>query len=322
MINDKLWITLSVIVLVAILGGSYMVRESLKGNPWVDKGLFDRGMELPPLWLYYDNSQVNSRHWLDFGARSSRALNKPFLNLCYETIVRANGKHYRVEVIGGIDGLAQRFGEDWLPAKLRGVQGRIANVGPAEKNWIRAAILAKYGGLWLDAGTICLREFGELPKDKIVFFGTDLDETFSGEGGTAVPGMRAVWVSSPNNPLMVAWEQACRRRLDTAGGGTQIRGDEKWDFVRFFASAKESVAVVPGAELARKGKSGRRIQLEDLLSNGTIPFDVPAEAIYIALPMRDIELRSQYGWFMRLSENQIMESDLVVAQLLKYSLSN
>jgi hypothetical protein len=119
---------------------------------------------------------------------------------------------------------------------------------------------------------------------------------------------------------MVAWEQACRRRLDTAGGGTQIRGDEKWDFVRFFP--KEAIAVVPGAELARKGKSGRRIQLEDLLSNGNPSFDVPAEAIYVALPMRDIELRSQYGWFMKLSENQILDSDLVFAQLLKYSLSS
>ncbi len=320
MINDKLWITLSVIVLLAILLGSYMVRESLKGNPWVDKALFDRGMELPPLWLYYDNSQVNSRHWLDFGARSSRALNKPFLNLCYESIVRANGKLYRVEVISGVDGLVERFGEEWLPNKLRGVQGKIANVGPAEKNWIRAAILAKYGGLWLDAGTISLKGFGELPKDKIVFFGTNLDETFSGTGGTAVPGFRAIWVPAPNNPLLVAWEQACRRRLDTAGGGTQIRGDEKWDFVRFFP--KEAIAVVPGAELARKGRSGRRIQLEDILSNDTIPFDVPGDAVYIALPMRDIELRSQYAWFLRMSEEQILESDLVFAQLLRYSLSN
>lgn len=322
MINDKLWITLSVIVLIAILLGSYMVRESLKDNPWVDKALFDRGMELPPLWLYYDNSQVNSRHWLDFGARSSRALNKPFMNLCYESIVRANGQLYRIEVISGVDGLVERFGEEWLPMKLRGVQGKIANVGPAEKNWIRAAVLAKYGGLWLDAGSICLRGFGELPKDKIVFFGTDLDETLSGTGGTAVPGLRAIWVSAPNNPLFMAWEQACRRRLDTAGGGTQIRGDEKWDFTRFFASNKGAIAVIPGAELARKGRSGRRIQLEDILSNGTIPFDVPGEAVYVALPMRDIELRSQYGWFMRLSEEQILESDLVFAQLLKYSLSN
>ncbi len=299
-----------------------MVRESLKGNPWVDKQLFERGMELPPLWLYYDNSQVNSRHWLDFGARSSRALNKPFLNLCYESIVRANGKFYRVEVIAGVDGLVERFGDEWLPAKLRGVQGKIANVGPAELNWIRAAVLAKYGGLWLDSGSIALKGFGELPKDKIMFFGTDLDETFSGTGGTAVPGMRAIWVPGPNNPLFVSWEQICRRRLDNAGGGTQIRGDAKWDYTRLFAAQKDVVINVPSAELARKGRAGRRIQVEDLLSNGTMPFDVPAEAIYIALPMRDIELRSQYGWFMRMSENQILESDLVFAQLLKYSLSN
>ena len=100
--SDSLWMTLTAIVLAAIILGSYYVRQSLKKSPWTDKNLFDRGMDLPSLWLYYDDSQVNSRHWYDFGARSSRVLNKPFLNLCYESIIRANGKFYRVEVIKGI----------------------------------------------------------------------------------------------------------------------------------------------------------------------------------------------------------------------------
>ena len=88
--KDSIWITLTVIILIAVLLGSYYVRQSLKGSPWIDKALFDRGMELPPLWIYYDDSQVNSRHWLDFGARSSRVLNQPYLNLFYESIIRAN----------------------------------------------------------------------------------------------------------------------------------------------------------------------------------------------------------------------------------------
>ncbi len=154
-------------------------------------------------------------------------------------------------------------------------------------------------------------------------FGTDLDETFSGVGGTAVPGQRALWVPYKGHPLFVEYEMAVRRRLNEQGGGTQIRGDEKWDYVAFLAD-RPGVEIRPQAELARKGASGRRIEIEDLLAAGQeerLPFDVPASAIYLALPSRDIELRRQFGWFLRMSEDQILESDLAITHMFKAALS-
>jgi hypothetical protein len=319
--KDSVWITLTVIILIAVLLGSYYVRQSLKGSPWIDKALFDRGMELPPLWIYYDDSQVNSRHWLDFGARSSRVLNQPYLNLCYESIIRANGKFYRTEVIKGINGVMERLGE--LPPKLKGPIGHLKTVGPAERNWIRAAVLAKYGGLWIEPTTIALRGFGALPEDRVVFFGTDHDESFAGPEGTAVPSLAAIWVPKPNNPAMQAWEAAARERLSgAAGGGSQIRGDAKWDFVRFFQGNKDSYEVRPEAELRRAAASGKLLQLEDFLAQSAIHFSVPSTAIYVSLPARDLELRRNWNWFLRMSEEQVLESDLVITQLLKMSLSS
>jgi hypothetical protein len=315
---EQLWMALAVLVLVALIGGSYIVREQLRGDPWADKMLLDKGTELPVLWLYYDDSQVNSRHWLDFGARSGRVINMPFMNLCYESIVRANGRDYRIEVIAGVAGVQERLGGD-LPGRLK---SSLATIGPAEKNWIRAAILAKYGGLWLEPSSIALKGFGPLPKDRVVFFGTDLDKSYSGTGGTTIPGFRAIWCPYKGHPLFVDYEMSVRRRLNEQGGGTQIRGDDKWDFVANF-HGRPGVEVRPGAELARKGRAGKRIELDDLLAagqEGKLPFDVPADAIYLALPMRDIELRRQFGWFLRLSEDQILESDLAITTIFKAAL--
>ena len=135
----------------------------------MDKHLLKRGMDKPVIWLYYDTSDVNSRLWADFGARSTRALNMPFLNLCYETIVKQNKDNYRIEAIGGLSGVAELLGGwDQLPPGLR---DPISPVNEAELNYIRAAILAKYGGLWLSPYSISLKGFGKLPENKIVFFG-------------------------------------------------------------------------------------------------------------------------------------------------------
>lgn len=316
--QDSVWMTLTVIILIAVILGSYYVRQSLKGSPWIDKTLFDRGMDLPSMWIYYDDSQVNSRHWLDFGARSSRVLNQPYLNLCYESIVRANGKFYRVEVIKGINGLMERLGD--LPPSLKGEIGHLKTIGPAERNWIRAAILAKYGGLWIEPTTIALRGFGLLPKDRVVFFGTDHEVSVAGPKGTVVPSMAAIWVPEPNNPQFVAWEKAARERLLGTAGGAQVRGDAKWDFIRFFGN--NIAEIRPEAELRRSTASGKLLQLEDFLAQGALHFSIPETAIYVSLPARDLELRRNWAWFLRMSEEQVLESELVVAQLLKMSLSS
>ena len=74
------YILLITAIVVIIIYALYYSKDLLNKNPFLDKHLLKRGMDKPAIWLYYDTSDVNSRQWLDFGARSSRALNIPFLN--------------------------------------------------------------------------------------------------------------------------------------------------------------------------------------------------------------------------------------------------
>lgn len=318
---NRLILVLAILFIVAFIYAVMYSKNLLNNNPFLDKHLLKRGMDKPAIWLYYDNSDVNSRLWTDFGARSSRALNIPFLNLCYETIVKNNHEEYRIEVIGGLTGVAELLG-GWnqLPPGLR---DPISPVNEAELNYIRAAILAKYGGLWLTPSTVCLKGFGKLPEDKTVFFGTDLDETYAGTAGTSVPGFRAIWSPRPEHPIFKEWAAVAYARVAQKRGGDQIRGDAKWDFVRFSTEyVNTGIVVDPAAEGMRK-KNGKRIQLEDLLATGTdgnLPFDLCAYTVYVPFPWTELRDREIFGWFLRMSENQIMESDIAVKYLLKQGL--
>jgi len=318
---NRLILVLVTLFVVAVIVAFFYSKDLLKNNPFLDKHLLKRGMEKPPIWLYYDTSDVNSRLWTDFGARSSRALNMPFLNLCYETIVKQNHQDYRIEVIGGLSGVAELLGGwDQLPPGLR---DPIAPVNEAELNYIRAAILAKYGGLWLTPYCVCLKGFGKLPENKTVFFGTDLDETYAGPAGTTVPGFRAVWSPYPNHPMFKEWMEVTYARIAQKRGGDQIRGDAKWDFVRFTTEfVNTGIVVDPAAEGMRK-KDGRRIQLEDLLAAGTdgnLPFDTCAYTVYIPFPWPELRDREIFGWFLRMDESQIMGSDIAIKYLLEKGL--
>jgi hypothetical protein len=189
-------------------------------------------------------------------------------------------------------------------------------------DYIRTAILAKYGGLWLSPYSICLKSFGVLPKDKTVFFGTDLDETYAGSAGTVVPGFRAMWVPYAAHPMIKEWLAITYRRVAEKRGGAQIRNDVKWDFVRFSTEyVQTGIMVDPSAEGMRK-KDGKRIQLEDLLATGTdgnLPFDISSTTVYIPFPWPELREREMFGWFLRMSEEQIMNSDIAVKYLLDKS---
>lgn len=315
--NDwRMPITIGLIAISAIIVAATVSQGMIGNNPFEATDLMKKGMGLPCIWVFLDTSIVNSREYSDFGARSSRALNLPFLNLCYETIAKQNSSEYRIQAISGLAELAELLG-GWneLPTKL---QNPLVTLEPTDFTWIRAAILAKYGGLWVAPATICLRPFGKLP-DKPVFFGTDSSETFVGTAGTSVPNFQVAWSPKPEEPLWVAWEAISKKRLNTSGGGDTARGADKWEFLALAARFPD-IDVRPLAEVGRKGLSGRRIQIEDLLAagqEGDLPFEVGPMALYVPLPWPELRDRRAFGWFLNMSESQIAESDLVIRDLYR-----
>jgi hypothetical protein len=311
--------TLGLIIVVTVLGGWYVVDKTRSKDPLQDRHFLRRGEEMPALWIYVNDSEVNARHWIDFGARGSHVMNIPVLNLCYESCVRMNGQQYRIEVIGGLSDLAVRLG-GWeaLPTCLRRAD---APVREPEMNWIRATVLSKFGGLWVSPATIWLQPMGELPEDRVVLFGSDDEVTFVGEAGTGAPSLRVAWSPVPQHPVWVSWEGRARARLERAGGGSEFRRDEMTDAVIALNEAQAAgipIEVWPTAELTRKGAAGRRIELEDLLAagqEGILPFDLKKDAIFMPIPWPEMKERRNFGWFLRMSEEQVLSSDLAISHI-------
>jgi len=312
--NSYIVFTVVVVIVAAFALGVSSYRKDIVENIFRDRNLIQKGMNLPVIWLYYDNSEVNSRWWADFGARSSRVINTPFLNLCYESIVECNKNIYRVEVIGGLTDAAQRLGGwEQMPKFLR---NPLASVGPAELNWLRAEFLSRFGGLWVCPSVIALQPFKLLEPGVLTFYGTDQDETYAGPGGTTVPGFHAVGILEPEDPRMRQWADAAFARLEEGGGGKQIRGDAKWDYVAF---ATGKTVTYSKEEVSRK-QDGRRIELEDLLAagqDGALPFDIPQEGVYVLIPWRELQDRRNFGWFLRMNEDQILNSDLAISEIFR-----
>jgi hypothetical protein len=300
-----------IVVLIALweMKGGLPVKKGIEITPET----LLTGLDRPVLWVFYNTSDVNSRNWADFGARSSRVINIPLLNLCYETIVAQNGADYRIEVIGGLERVAELLG-GWekLPSQMRYSKARVTR---PEEDWIRAAVLAKYGGLWLSPSVVCLKPFGTLSKEVPVFFGQDQDPMY----GSAIPGFNAVWIPAAGKQMMSDWEARCRSRLEWQLGGRQTRGDAKSDWIEL--SKQYAVEVKVLEELSRDPKTNMNLDLEQIFSSGG-KIEVPKSAIYLVIPYNNLLDRRLWGWVLRSSEEQLMASDLAIIPIIKAGLSS
>jgi hypothetical protein len=312
---NKEFIVPGIVAISAITIGWLLVDRCRNINAFQDKNLLEKGANRPTVWVYVNTSDINSRNWSDFMSRGShRAINLPFLNLCYEKMVSQLKGQFKFEVIGGLEDLAVRMG-GWkaLPTPL---QNPAAIVRAPELNWIRAAVLKKWGGLWVSPATIWLNPLSKVPKDKVVFFGTNPDETYA--KANDAPALDVVWSPKPEHPVFIDWEAIVRQRLEWRTGGAEFRHDELADAVDIIHKFNKDVTVVRLPEISRKGGNRRRIELEDLLASGTdgvLPFDIPANGVYVPIPYPEILEREAFGWFLRMSEDQILESDLVISYL-------
>ena len=309
-------IVLGMLAVTAIATGIVYSKNTIEEDTFQIRDLTNQGIDNTTLWLYYDQSDVNSRWWADFGARSSRVLNTPYLNLCYESIVMKNGKTYNVKVLAGLSDVAVLLG-GWqeLPKPL---QNPIAPVGEAELNYIRATILRRFGGLWVNPSVICVNSFPDFTEsESAIFTGTDKDESYSDNNGTPAPGIDVMYSPGPDSDdeTFEFLENLARQRIEKQEGGKQFRKDIKWDIRQ--AMSMFDCEYIPSLEFARKS-SGRRIQLEDLLSKEFIP--VNPNACYIPLDWEELQNRRNFGWFLRLSEEQILESNLYISSLFKGAL--
>jgi len=308
--------TTSILLLTAAAIGWAFVSKAQTQSAFNDRRFLERGMDKPVIWIFVNSSDVNSRSWSDFMGRtnsSEKVLNLPFLNLCFQSIVAKNSNLYRVEVIGGLQDLAVRMG-GWenLPVPL---QNPATILREPELNWIRSAVLAKWGGLWVSPATVWVTPMGPLPKKKVLFFGSDPVPTYA--SSESVPTLNVIWSPVPAHPVFVAWEKRVRERLERRSGGSEFRHDEKSDTALLLTEFASEITVMPTLEISRKGLSQKRIELEDLLASGSPTFTVNSDAKFLPIPYPEILVRENFGWFLRMSEDQILESDLVISSFFR-----
>jgi hypothetical protein len=318
MLGVPLWIWV-IGAVVLVLGAAWGVRNQIAG---ATSGGGVGGK--PTVWWHVDDSQVNARQWLDWGARSTREPNEPYLKICQARAMDRWTPEFAVEPVVGRLAALQR-----LEAAGVAIPEGADRCPPALwMAWCRAAFLRRFGGLWMDGSVLPISSGAALRArldaagaDGVLTFGSDAAEGLSAlEGSQAMAGASAGWAARPDHPV---W-----RGLEGDLAALIAAGDQSWGAVAARQGLRTLwdkhcsgvVRVDRRAEVSRDSY-GRRLELDTLLGETDWPNGDTKDGLWVPLPDgRDgLERASPWLWFTRMSVEQILEAPFVWAQWAKNS---
>jgi hypothetical protein len=306
-------------IAVILLGSAWVVRNNVNGLLGFG-GAAASGARSgkPTIWWIVDDSQVNSRQWLDWGNRSTREPNEPYLKIC---LARANaqwGDSFVIEPVIGRLAALQRLESAGVTVPAGADRSPPALWMP----WCRAAFLSRFGGLWLDGSVLPVTDVtgsvlrGRLTGADALTFGSDPDEGLSAAEQTEpAAGRSAGWAAVPGHPMWSGLERDIGALIgegDQSWGAPEARRALRtlWD-----NHCSGVTRVDRRAEVSRD-QYGRRLELDTLLGQTDWPEGSTEGGLWVPLPDgRDgLERASPWLWFTRMSEEQIRESEFVWAR--------
>lgn len=267
----------------------------------------------PVLWIHTENN-VNARNWKSFYSRNTRQLNQPYIISCIETIIRNCGTSFNICLIN--DTSFRSLLGDW-DINLDNLSG------PVKKNARQlglSKLLYSYGGLLLPNSTIVtknLRSFFDRALQENDFFAVEgINKSSTADMINLLP-MENILGCRKKSKAMNKYIFFLERKLKTdyTDEGNFLGGNNKFLYQLF---KKKEITLIEGKVFGIIDKNCKTVTLDRLMSNEFIEFD-NSKLHSIIIPSDELLTRTQYQWFVRLSQKQLRTCENNISKYLLIS---
>jgi hypothetical protein len=272
----------------------------------------------PHLWWIVD-SEVNSRHWWDFGARNSPTPNKGYLKVALQCLEKTQSD-FTIHVLLGRKAVREVLESSGvrMPENVDSMPIAIW------RQWAIANLLATKGGLaMMGDSTLCIGPsfYPHVSSIDAATFGIYPNEA------SALPGSEHVgpapWVGWAKQSAHPGWMYAAEKwnAIAAAGPTAWTAADARRENLMIWnEQAQKGVRVLQEVEASRNPDGSERT-LEDLFERDSKPQDpktiIAPDTVYIAFDGDALARMYRYAWFIRMSSDQILESSFIWATLAK-----
>lgn len=272
----------------------------------------------PILWIHVPYA-YNSRNWLSFGSRSSMNLNQPYLYLTVRSIIAKCEDSFKICIID--DTSFARLLPRWevpLDRIAAPISANIRQLGLTR-------LLYEYGGVLVPISFLCFRDLKEIYER-----GTGGD-TGAADSGHTMFACECVnrnvtattQLYAPSSQFMGAPRKCPKVREFIAYMEQIISADmtaENAFLGRFDQWCDKQckagkVKLISGTEVGTRTLNDEAVNVEMLLGQGrAADYSFYKEMSGIWIPAEEILRRTQYSWFARLSQVQVLECECLLCR--------
>jgi len=259
----------------------------------------------PILWIFIDY-QKNARNWESFYSRNTFALNQGYIFLTVRTIIERCKKDFHICLI-----------DDNVFHKL--LNGKFFNdmnkKSLPNKEYVRVygicQLLYTYGGILVPASFICFKNLKSLLQNNKMFVGEFQSKTLNSSLFAA--NYFLMGCQKENNVMGELIDYLKREIVTDFTSEPQFVG--KISIWLALHIKNHQINLISGHQIGTRKKDGTAIETSELLSNNFINIDVK-KVLGIYIPQKELLERVQFGWFSRLSVEQLLKSNTFIGKML------
>ena len=261
----------------------------------------------PILWVHIPY-EYNSRNWYDFGSRSSNDLNQPYLYLTMRSIIKNCENSFKVVLID--DQTFSKIIPNWTID--------MNYISMPSKCYIRQLALAKliyiYGGINLPISFLCFRDLISLydsgTREGKMFICENIDRQSSSSIKLFSPNCEFFGSEKENKTIkdFINFMEIEISR-DFTNENIFLGNFNNWCALKI---NENRMKLIEGNLVGTKTIENEAVTIETLLSDNYIHFYSKTYGIWI--PHTDILNSLHYEWFSRMSNEQIFDSQFILAK--------
>ena len=268
----------------------------------------------PILWIYIPH-EYNSRNWLSFGSRSSNELNQPYLYLTVKTIIKNCDESFKIVLID--DGSFEKLIPNW--------NINMSLIADPIKGYVRQLAMAKliytYGGLNVPISFLCFRDLISLynkgTNDDTMFVCENYDTNITSTNKLFYPDANFMGAKKENDTLKEFINFMEQTISNDFTAQTKFLGEfDEWTNKKI---TKGKMRLIRGTDVGIRTIDDEPVTVETLLGDDYIHFYGKMYGIWI--PAQTILKRRYYEWFARMSPEQIIDGQFILAKYIVLALA-
>lgn len=290
-----------------LLGGSDEIGDDEERRRHLERS------QKPILWIHIPY-EYNSRNWVSFGSRNTFDLNQPYLYLTVRSIIRHCGDDFVICIID--DHAFEKLIPHWniqMGRLSNPLLGHVRTLGMMK-------LLYRYGGIICPPSFLCMNNLKPLyekgTRDNQMFLCEMVDRSRSSDHQAFSASIQ--FCGAPKQCDIVG--KFCNYIESMTSHDATDETAFLGQYNRWCARQieKGNMRRINGIEIGTKTLDDTPILIDDLMSNHYLELYKGAYGIYI--PADELLVRHKYGWFVRSSAKQVLESDTIIGNYLLLSI--